>query len=240
MIAIALICGYISSLWKIDKQPCMQPFECVIFDVDGTLTRTHDLIFASFNHVTKKYLDREYTPAEIIPLFGPPEEGALAQIFPPELVPSAMEDLCDFYEREHDALAALHPGIRDALTLIRKRKCHTAVFTGKGRRTTLITLRKLGIEQCFDLVMSGNDVAQHKPDPDGIRRVLTTFAVAPERALMVGDTFGDLRASRGAGVPMAAVLWDSYDRERLSAAKPEYWFETVDQFTAWLDNHLPS
>jgi pyrophosphatase PpaX len=151
-----------------------------------------------------------------------------------------MDDLCDYYESEHSSLASLHPGIRDALTLARKRKSRTAVFTGKGRRTTEITLHKLGIEHCFDLVVSGNDVTHFKPDPEGIQRVLSTFSVAPEHAVMVGDTFGDLRASRGAGVPMAAVLWDSYDRERLAAAKPDYWFETVERFTAWLDNHLPS
>ncbi len=216
----------------------MPSIECVIFDVDGTLTRTNELIFASFNHVTKKYLDREYTPAEIIPLFGPPEEGALARIFPPELVGRAMEDLCLFYEREHDALAALHPGMKEAVALVRLRKGRAAVFTGKGRRTTEITLRKLGIAGGFDLVVSGNDVLRHKPDPEGIQQVLKTFDVRPDRTVMVGDTLGDLRASRGAGVPMAAVLWDSYDRTRLAAARPEYWFETVDEFRVWLDIHL--
>lgn len=210
----------------------------MIFDVDGTLTRTNDLIFASFNHVTKKYLDREYSPSEIIPLFGPPEEGALARIFPPELVGRAMEDLCLFYEREHDALASLHPGMRDVIDLIRRRKGRTAVFTGKGRRTAEITLRKLGIEKKFDLVVSGNDVRNYKPDPEGIQRVLTTFGVRPDHTLMVGDTVGNLRASRAAGVPMAAVLWDSYDRVRLAEAGPEYWFETVDQLRVWLDIHL--
>ena len=216
----------------------MRLFDCVIFDMDGTLTRTSELIYASFNHVTKKYLDREYTPAEIIPLFGPPEEGALARIFPPELVAPALDDLCAFYEREHDTMASLHPGIDGVVALIRERKGKTAVFTGKGRRTTEITLKKIGLANSFDLVVSGNDVRRHKPDPEGIEQVLNAFAVPPGRALMVGDTLGDLRASRAAGVPMAAVLWDSYDRARLADARPEYWFETVGQFGQWLDIHL--
>ncbi len=218
----------------------MPTFSCVIFDIDGTLTRTNDLIFASFNHVTKKYLNREYSPAEIIPLFGPPEEGALAGIFPPELLDTAMEDLCRFYEREHHRLASLHEGIDQALALVRKHHAKSAVFTGKGRRTTEITLRKLGIEDHFDLIVSGNDVHHHKPNPEGIRRILQTLDVPPEQTLMVGDTVGDLKASRAAGVPMAAVLWDSYDRARLADAGPDYWFETVDQFSAWLNTHLPN
>ena len=238
-IAIAGGSGYISKFGTNVRIFCMPSIECVIFDVDGTLTRTNDLIFASFNFVTKKYLNREFSPAEIIPLFGPPEEGALARIFPAELVGKAMDDLCSFYEHQHDALASLHPGIEGAVALIRCRKAYTAVFTGKGRKTAEITLRKLGIFRLFDLIVSGNDVRKHKPDPEGIERVLRTFSIDPGRALMVGDSLGDLRAARAAGVPIAAALWDSYDRERLRVARPDYWFETVNQFTVWLGNNLP-
>ena len=216
----------------------MKLFDCVIFDIDGTLTRTNALIFASFNHVTRKYLAREFTPEEIIPLFGPPEEGALARIFPPELVELATDELCAFYAEHHDALASLHPGMEKAVEFIRRRGGKTAVFTGKGRRTTEITLRKLGLFESFDLIVSGNDVEKHKPDPEGIRQILQTFSLDPGRTLMVGDTVGDLRASRGAGVSMAAVLWDSYDRERLMAAGPEYSFETVTQFNEWLHSQV--
>ena len=82
--------------------------------------------------------------------------------------------------------------------------------------------------------MTGNDVAQHKPHPEGIRRVLERLRVAPEEAIMVGDSLSDIRASRAAGVRMALVLWDPCQRERLRGETADWVFETVDEMHRWL------
>jgi pyrophosphatase PpaX len=206
---------------------------CIIFDMDGTLTQTNDLIFASFNHVARRRLGREFSPGEIIGLFGPPEEGAVEKIFGSEHVEDIMDELCAFYRAEHAVRAFLHAGMEDVLRLLKQHDVQLAVFTGKGRRTAAITMEMLQIGGYFDLVITGNDVVRHKPDPEGIFRVLRELDVAPDRTVMVGDSMADVRASRGAGVRMAAVLWDSYDRERVRGAGADYIFETVPEFFAW-------
>ncbi len=209
------------------------PPACLVFDMDGTLTQTNDLIFASFNHVARRHLGREFHPEEIIGLFGPPEEGAVEKVFGGEHVEDIMDELCEFYRAEHSARAFLHAGMEDVLRLLKQHDVKLAVFTGKGRRTAAITLEVLQIGGYFDLVITGNDVVRHKPDPEGIFHVLRQLDVAPDRTIMVGDSMADVRASRGAGVRMAAVLWDSYDRERVRRSGAEYLFETVPEFSAW-------
>jgi HAD superfamily hydrolase (TIGR01549 family) len=211
---------------------------CVIFDIDGTLTRTNELIFASFNHLAQKYLHRTFLPAEIVALFGPPEEGALAPLFGEENIARIMDELCEFYRDHHHTLAGLHPGIEEVLQFLKSKEIRLAVFTGKGKRTTDITLGALGLAGYFDLVVSGNDVAKHKPDPEGILKVIRTFDLRPHEVLMVGDSLGDIKASRGAGVNMAAVLWDSYDSERVRNAGAEYVFDEVSDLLAWLRTHI--
>ena len=62
------------------QPPFPHPLAGVIFDLDGTLARTNDLIFASFNHVSEKYLQKKLSPGEIIALFGPPEDGGLRRL----------------------------------------------------------------------------------------------------------------------------------------------------------------
>jgi phosphoglycolate phosphatase-like HAD superfamily hydrolase len=52
-------------------------------------------------------------------------------------------------------------------------------------------------------------------------------------ALMVGDSMSDILAAQGAGVRMAAVLWDTYDRTRVTAANPDTLFESVGEMDAW-------
>jgi len=216
----------------------MNTISCVIFDIDGTLTRTNDLIFASFNHVAMKYLNKVFTPPEIIALFGPPEEGALSKVFGEERIDEVMDELCAFYKEHHGTMASLHHGIDDVLRFLKDHGVKLAVFTGKGKRTTEITLQALNIEHYFDLIVSGTDVINHKPHPEGIEKVLASFALQPEEVLMVGDSLGDIKASRAAGVKAASVLWDSYDRERVLAAQTDYVFHEVGEMLDWFRAHI--
>jgi len=211
---------------------------CVIFDIDGTLTRTNELIFASFNYVASKYVGKTLTPSEIIALFGPPEEVAVARIVGDERASAAMDDLCEYYRAHHQGMASLHEGMEEVLQFLRDRNVRLAVFTGKGTRTASFTLQELRIEKYFDLVVSGTDVRNHKPHPEGIQKVLRTFNLKPDQALMVGDTVSDARASRSAGVRMAAVLWDSHDREGLLATETDLQFHNVSDMLVWFRGHL--
>ncbi len=211
---------------------------CVVFDVDGTLTSTNALIFATFNDVAERHLGRAFTPAEIIGLFGPPEEGAVEKLFGLERVPTIMDEMCAYYREHHRALARLHDGMDEGLRLLHESGIKLAVFTGKGRRTASITLEILGIAGYFDMIVTGNDVMRHKPDPDGLVQVLAGLGVPPGETVMVGDSMADVRASRGAGVTMAAVLWDAYDRQRVVEAGADLVFDTVPEFLAWCRSHV--
>lgn len=201
--------------------------------MDGTLTQTNDLIFASFNHITQKYLGKTYTPKEIIAFFGPPEEGAIEKLLGADQVKKAMDELCEAYQSRHAELARLHSGIEDVLSLLKGQGRRLAVFTGKGHRTASITLEAFNIASYFDFVVSGNDVVNHKPHPEGICKVLEKYSLTADRVLMVGDSMADVQASRGAGVKMAAVLWDSYDKERVLAARTDFVFHNVSEMFEW-------
>jgi len=216
-----------------------QQFACVIFDIDGTLARTNELIFASFNHVIARHLGKTMSPQEITGLFGPPEEGGLATLFGVERAGPLMDELCEFYEAHHDSMASLHPGMDRVLALLQQRSVPLAVFTGKGRRTTGITLKALGLQNAFDCIVTGNDVVHHKPHPEGLQRVLRQLGVPPEAALMVGDSPVDVAASRAAGVPVASVLWDSMDPAKVVASNGGCVFHSAEELEHWLTQRIP-
>ncbi|MBI5474078.1 MAG: HAD-IA family hydrolase [Ignavibacteriae bacterium] len=213
-------------------------FSCVIFDLDGTLTQTNPLIFASFNHITEKYLGKTFTPREIISWFGPPEEGAIEHLLGADRVDEVMDELCEFYQARHSELARLHAGIPEILRHLQEREIRLAVFTGKGSRTADITLKEFNIGSYFELVVSGNDVVHHKPHPEGIQKILGHFALDPSHVLMIGDSLADIKASRAAGVKVAAVLWDSYDKERMLAAGADFVFHNVGELQDWFRHSM--
>lgn len=212
--------------------------ECIIFDMDGTLTRTNQLIFDSFNHIVERYKGEVMEDHEITALFGPPEEGAIVKIVGEEHLSRAMHEYLTFYRDNHQRLARLYPGIREVLQDVKSRKKHLALFTGKGTHTTRITLDEFGLTPFFDLVVTGNDVVEHKPSAEGIRKILSHFSLRPDEALMVGDSVADVKASHEAGVKIAAVLWDSYGKERVLAMETDYLFHHVEEFHQWLRSRL--
>ncbi|MBI2620078.1 MAG: HAD-IA family hydrolase [Ignavibacteriales bacterium] len=212
--------------------------QCIIFDMDGTLTRTNQLIFDSFNYIVKKYTGKLMENHEIAALFGPPEEGAIVKIVGEEKLDQAMKEYLTFYRKNHGRLAQLYPGIMELLKDIKRRNKHLALFTGKGTHTTKITLEEFGLLPFFDYVVTGNDVVLHKPSAEGIRKILDHFAVKPEKVLMVGDSVADVKASHEAGVKIAAVLWDSYGKERVLRMNTDYIFHDVKEFHSWLKNRL--
>jgi len=210
----------------------MKDFDCIIFDLDGTLASTNQLIYDSFNHVCARYLGKTLTPEEIHEHFGPTEEVILRKLFPDDYA-EVVADYMAYYAENH-AGVALYEGMRETLDELKGRDVFLSVFTGKGRRTTEITLEKLGVLEIFDSIVSGDDVTHHKPSSDGVERVLAESNAARERTLMIGDNAVDGLASREAGIKVAAALWDSYGEEKLLALEPDYDFRRVEDLRRFL------
>ena len=209
------------------------PFRCIIFDMDGTLTQTNQLIFDSFNYIARKYEGREYSEQEITAMFGPPEEDALVRIVGRDRIATALQEYLEFYKTNHSKLARLYPGILNLLEFLKQRNCWIALYTGKGIHTTSITLEEFGLRKYFDYVVTGNDVVNHKPSAEGIRKILEHFGLKPDEVLMVGDSVADVKASHDAGVKVAAVLWDSYAREKVLQMHTDYQFHSVEELLRW-------
>ncbi len=206
--------------------------------MDGTLTQTNQLIFESFNHIAEKYLNKRLTPKEIVALFGPPEEEAVENMIGSQHIDSAMNEYYHFYQDRHNELASLYPGIKELLEFVKSNGILVALFTGKGRRTTEITLHEFGIQQYFDIVITGDDVDHFKPSGDGIRKIMQQYSLQPDEVLMVGDAVADITAARECGVPIASVVWDSYSKEMVMNAKADFLFHSVDEFRTWLEQTL--
>lgn len=207
-------------------------FDGFIFDIDGTLTSTNQLIFDSFNFIARKYLGKTFTDEEIIAMFGPPENKILRDLCVDNFE-SARKDYFDYYSENHWK-AELYSGIKEILGYLKNKKYPVGIFTGKGRNASLITLNKLDIDQFFDLIITGDDVEDHKPSPEGILKFVNHFKLKPERVLMIGDSDGDVKASKEAGVKIASVLWDSYAHEIVRKMQSDYYFHSVKELTDFL------
>ncbi|MGE5399949.1 MAG: HAD family hydrolase [Ignavibacteriales bacterium] len=215
----------------------MRNFDGLLFDIDGTMTSTNELIFAAFNHVAEKYLNKSYTPEELISLFGPPEDEILKELTGDKYM-EAHVDYFDFYRKHHAALADAYPGIIDILEEVKSTGIPLAVFTGKGQKASTITLKKLGLYDYFDMIITGNDVKQYKPHPEGILSFVEKYNLKKDRTLLIGDAPADIKAARAAGIKIASVVWDSYAKALVMESNSDYLFHTVEELREFLKNNL--
>lgn len=215
----------------------MPKFKCFVFDIDGTIVSTNELIFASYNHVTKKYLNKTLTKEEIIALFGPPEDIILAEWFG-DKVEQVKEDYYKFYTDNHNSMAKEIDGLEAVLQLIKSKAIPMAIFTGKGRKTSLITLEKIGMLDYFDMLVTGDDVQNHKPSPDGLVKIVDHYKFNPEEVLLIGDAPSDIEAAKSVGVKSATVLWDCYAEEEVFRLNSDYYFSTVNELKEFTVDHI--
>ena len=210
-------------------------YKGIIFDIDGTLTSTNELIFASFNNVTERYLGKRYSSDEIISLFGPTEDQILEDMCG-ENFEQAKKEYYDFYTENHH-MADLYPGIKEILFQLKEKNILLSIYTGKGRKAAVITLKKLEIFDYFDLIITGDDVQVHKPSAEGILKFLEKFNLVKDQVLMVGDSPADVKAAKSAGVKIASVLWDSYAKEKVLQLKSDFNFHSVEELKLFLVNN---
>ncbi len=215
----------------------MNKFKGIIFDVDGTIAQTNELIFASFNHVTEKFIGKRYTDEEITALFGPTEDQILKE-WMKENYQEAQKTYYRYYSENHDSMASIFTGMKDLIEGLKKSGLLLGIFTGKGEKSAKITLRKLEVLDYFDYIATGDNVANHKPAPDGIIDFLNHTGLAKEEALMIGDAPSDIKASEKAGVKVASVLWDSYAAEEVEKMNPDYKFYEVSELSDFLLNGI--
>lgn len=212
----------------------MIKFKGIIFDVDGTLTATNELIFASFNFITNKYLGKNLSPQEIIAMFGPTEDVILKEWCGTDY-PAARTEYYNYYKENHH-IAEIYPGILDVLDFLKRKKIFLSIYTGKGRDSAVITLKHLGIFDYFDMIVTGDDVEEHKPSPEGILKFIDGFKLDKENVLMIGDAVSDIKAARSAGVKVASVLWDSYAKSEVLKHESDFVFHSVQELREMLQD----
>jgi HAD superfamily hydrolase (TIGR01549 family) len=197
-------------------------FPYIIFDMDGTLVDTFNLIADSYDFAIGTS-ETQPTRRRVLTTQGRTLEEALAQGVPASGVPQAVERFHGYFEKNSINLGA-YPEVRDLLRALRTRGVELAIFTGQTRRATEITLRRTELRNFFSRIVTADDVAEPKPSPEGLKLAMEGIGAIPEKTVYVGDDPDDVNASRSAGVRTAAALWGSVRRNELIALQPDFLF----------------
>lgn len=211
----------------------MAELRLVIFDVDGTLVDSQADIVASMDAAFAAAGLQVPDRATILSVVGLSLPHAIARLAPDQAEP-VHHRMVETYKTTYAARrrggspgdSPLYPGARAVLkTLSAEDRTLLAIATGKSRRGLTALLDSQDLHRQFVTTQVADDHPS-KPHPSMLLTCLAETGVAPDRAVMVGDTSYDMDMARAAGIASIGVSWGYHPAASLHADR------VIDDFAA--------
>ncbi len=148
------------------------------------------------------------------------------QAFYPSLNEEAIKALCVKHqevENETYDFCTRFPGVKEALTELKQAGIKMAIVTSRSKRSTEMVLAVLQISEFFDAVVTRDDCPENlKPHPRPVLLALEKLHVPPDRAIMVGDSSGDIYSAQAAKLLATIGVLYGFEGEGIRKSNPDY------------------
>ena len=200
-----------------------------LFDFDGTLVDTTDLIYQSMRHATGEVLGREISRDVLMANVGQPLPRQM-ELLSAEHAEALLDSYRLHNEENHDALIKEFPGVEESLARLRAAGVRVGVVTSKRRFSVDMALKNFpGLGDVVDQWVTMEDTTEHKPRPEPLLKGLELLGNVPRgQAAYVGDSPFDVAAAKAAGVESVAVSWGAFSEDALRAAEPDHLVPDLD------------
>ena len=198
----------------------------LLFDLDGTLLDTNELIIKSFMHTLDHYYPDRYKREDILPFMGPSLVETFSSI-DPERTEEMAQRYISFNMENHDRYVTEFEGVYETINKLKNAGFKLGIVTAKRAETVALGLKLTKLGPFFETVVTLDDVVHTKPDPEPVNKALDFFGARPEEAMMIGDNHHDILAGKNAGTQTAGVAWSLKGRDYLQRFEPDYMLENM-------------
>lgn len=208
------------------------PTSAVVFDLDGTLVDSLPLVLSAIAHAIEPFGPMRPTMEIFARLGGPPERFMPGLLDDPRNVAEALTRMETYHHANHHLISPFED-VAAMLGQLRARNIACAIWTGRDRESTNWLLAHHNLASYFDMVLCGDDLPTHKPDPAGLLAILRHLAIPAGETVFVGDADVDvlggsacevdtllIRHGREIGPDVSAKAW-------LSVARPQDAYRVV-------------
>ncbi|HRQ86670.1 MAG TPA: HAD family hydrolase [Candidatus Saccharibacteria bacterium] len=205
-------------------------YDYFLFDWDGCLAKTLEAWLDAYRHTFALY-GKTPSDAEIAHYLGDYLIGSYFGVEDAEQFNIQTVD----YARENLKTVDLYEDALDTLTELKKIKKLALVSSG-SKDIVYTGLRHNSIEHLFDIIITGDDVENHKPHPEALEIAMAHIGGIKEKAIMIGDSNKDIGAATNYGIDSVLVFPQShslfYDLQSLQDLKPTYTITSFTEFSA--------
>ncbi|MEO4054536.1 pyrophosphatase PpaX [Solibacillus sp. CAU 1738] len=195
--------------------------KALLFDFDGTLLNTNELIIQTFMHVLEERFPGQYSPKDCMKFIGP----SLEETFD-EITPNETDDMIRKYREwnmaHHDELVSQYDQVVSTLEALKEQGIRLAIVSTKSRDMIERGIQVLGARHLFEFYVGVEDVQHVKPHPEPILLAINKLGLQKEDVIMIGDNSHDIQGAHNAGVRSAGVAWSIKGESFLQQFNPTY------------------
>jgi len=188
----------------------------IIFDIDGTILDTEQIVLKSLQKILKDELKKEYELHELRFALGIPGKETLKKLNISnieEVHPKWSKAEIDFLHE-----VTVFEEIEDVIKELSLSKLKLGIVTSKTKNDLNEGFEPFGLNNYFEHIICACDTEKHKPNPDPLVACLEKLGVPNEHAIYIGDSIYDMQCAKSAGVKFALALWGSKTTEGFEKA----------------------
>ncbi|HKL47674.1 MAG TPA: HAD-IA family hydrolase [Candidatus Izemoplasmatales bacterium] len=203
----------------------MQKINVVLFDLDGTLVNSNDLLINSFDHTFNHYFpDLQFTRDDYIHMIGPSLKKTFSKYETSMVKVKEMIQFFRKYYTEHETKSIdIYPNLIKTLQRLKSAHIQTGIVTTKFKESAIPSIQLFNLDAYIDIYVFLDDVENPKPHPDPIYYAESLLDNV-DKMLIVGDNPSDIISGKNANILTCGVAW-SYKREALLETKPDFWLK---------------
>ncbi len=204
----------------------------IIFDFDGTLADTIDVLLSITNRLSVEFGFKSVTKEELAQLSNLNSwqilnYSGISLLKLPLVIRKLKANL-----RNEIPNIQLFPEIKEVLLDLKKRNIILGIITSNSIENVVASLKTNGLEDTFNFIDSGTTFGKHKV----IYRWLKRQKVNLDQVVYVGDEVRDIEAAKRTGIKVIAVSWGFNSQSALAGSGPDFLIEHPAELIAIIDN----
>ena len=208
----------------------MKRYNLILFDLDGTTLNTDEMLIEAMYKLYDLYREGKRSPYEKVIYFsGPPIEDTLKNEFPHMDQKFMQKEFSRIFGDLYETRMKEYPYCRETLIKLKEKGYKIGVVTNKNKEGTDKSLRIIGYDKLFDVIITMSDVIHPKPHQEGILKAMDEMKEKDNRkVLYVGDNALDDECAKNAHVDSLIVSWGP--RALPKDLKPTYFLDSYQNF----------
>lgn len=206
----------------------MTKLDTILFDFDGTLIDTDEIIIKSFDATFKKHFpDSTLSRDILIGFIGPSLQETFGEYTrDPFLISDMIKSYREFYVIYEIGNFKLFPDVLDVVKDLSSKGYNLGIVTSKFREAAMPSFSYYNLQDYFPVLVTLDDVTYAKPDREPVDLALSLFP-SFNKAIMIGDNRGDILSGKNAGIYSAGVSWSIKGEEYLRTFEPDFMLDSI-------------